>query len=98
MRPTKEELLAFLQSKKTDFRQEFTIQKLGVFGSFARGTATDESDIDLVVELEKPDLYNLIGIKQAVEEEFGGKVDVVRLRPHMNSMLKKRIEQDAIYV
>lgn len=98
MRPTKEQLLTFLQNKKQDFRQEFTLQKLGIFGSFARGTATDESDIDLVVELEKPDLYNLIGIKQAVEEIFGGKVDVVRLRPRMNNMLKKRIEQDVMYV
>ena len=98
MRPTTEELLAFLQSKKADFRQEFKIQKLGIFGSCARGTAADTSDIDIVVELEKPDLYYLIGIKQAVEEVFGSKVDVVRLRPQMNSLLKKRIEQDVIYV
>lgn len=98
MRPTKNELLVFLHSKKSDFCQEFKIQKIGLFGSFARGTATDNSDIDIVVELEKPDLYYLIGIKQAVEEVFGGKVDVVRLRPQMNSMLKKRIEQDVIYV
>jgi predicted nucleotidyltransferase len=98
MRPTTEELLAFLQSKKTDFCQEFKIRRIGVFGSCARGTATDASDIDIVVELEKPDLYYLIGIKQAVEEVFGSKVDVVRLRPQMNSLLKKRIEQDVIYV
>lgn len=97
MRPTKEDLLTFLQNKKSVFQQEFKVQKIGVFGSYAKGTAHDGSDIDIVVELEKPDLYYLIGIKQAVEEVFGGKVDVVRLRPHMNSTLRKRIEQDALY-
>jgi hypothetical protein len=40
----------------------------------------------------------LIGIKQAVEDAMGVKVDVVRLRNDMNQVLKKRIERDVIYV
>ena len=49
-------------------------------------------------ELEKPDLFYMIGIKQAIEEVLGRKVDVVRLRERMNKALKRRIEQDVIYV
>ncbi|MDD2899066.1 MAG: hypothetical protein PHI31_10170 [Desulfuromonadaceae bacterium] len=52
----------------------------------------------MVVELEKPDLYYLIGVKQTVEDAMGGKVDVVRLRDKMNSALRQRIERDAICV
>ena len=51
-----------------------------------------------MVELEEPDLFYLIGIKQIVEEAFGNKVDIVRLRENMNKALKHRIERDVIYV
>lgn len=39
-----------------------------------------------------------IGIKQTIEDEFGGRVDVVRMRDNMNRLLRKRILQDIIYV
>ena len=93
-----DQLIQFLKDHKEHFAREFTVTKLGLFGSYARREPTEESDIDIVVELEKPDLFFLIGIKQTVEEAFGPKVDVVRLRDSMNAVLKKRIEQDVIYV
>ena len=73
-----------------------TISVFVNFGSYARGNADEQSDIDIVVELENSDLYYLIGVKQAVEDAFGAKVDVVRLRDKMNISLKRRIERDAI--
>jgi predicted nucleotidyltransferase len=98
MKHTTSQIIDFLRSKKDFFASEFKVKKIGIFGSYARGTGDDESDIDIVVELEKPDLYCLIGVKQTVEEGMGGKVDVVRLRAKMNATLKQRIERDAIYV
>jgi Nucleotidyltransferase domain. len=58
----------------------------------------EASDIDVVVELERPDLFNLIGIKQDLEEQFGRSVDIVRYREKMNDFLKRRIDQEAVYV
>ncbi|MHB8056625.1 MAG: nucleotidyltransferase family protein [Desulfuromonadaceae bacterium] len=98
MKHTTNQIIDFLRSQKDFFASEFKVKKIGIFGSYARGTGHDESDIDIVVELEKPDLYYLIGVKQAVEEALGSKVDVVRLRDKMNAGLKQRIERDAIYV
>ncbi|ABQ27364.1 nucleotidyltransferase family protein [Geotalea uraniireducens] len=98
MERTTGQIIDFLRSHKDFFATEFKVKRIGIFGSYARGDVTEESDIDIVVELEKPDLYYLIGVKQAVEEALGGKVDVVRLRDKMNETLKRRIEQDAIYV
>jgi len=74
------------------------VVKAGIFGSYARGRVYEESDIEIVVELEKPDLFYMIGIKQAIEEALGRRVDIVRLRERMNKVLKCRIEQDVIYV
>ena len=86
----RDEIIRFLSEHKNEFEQKFSITKIGLFGSYARGEAREGSDIDIVVEVKKPDLFNLIGIKSSV--------DVVRLRDKMNKFLKHRIEKDAIYV
>ena len=72
--------------------------KLGVFGSFAQNNDTIASDLDVVVELKKPDLFILGNIKTELEQIIGKKVDIVRLRENMNPFLKKRILKESIYV
>jgi len=95
---SKNEIIEFLSTHKEEFERDFGLLRIGIFGSYAREENIETSDIDIVVELEKPDLFYLIGIKQAVEEAFGKKVDIVRLRDKMNNSLRSRIERDAIYV
>ncbi len=94
----REDIIRFITEHKTEFEQEFGVTRIGLFGSYARGEVHEGSDIDIVVELVKPDLFNLIGIKQTIEEALGSKVDIVRLRDKMNKFLRQRIERDAIYV
>jgi predicted nucleotidyltransferase len=82
-----------------DLKQdEFGIVRIGVFGSVAREGDTEASDVDVVVELGQPDLLALVGIKQELEELLHRPVDVVRYRERMNAYLKRRIEQEAVYV
>ncbi len=82
-----------------DLKQtEFGIVRIGIFGSVAREENTDASDVDVVVELGRPDLLALVGIKQELEEMLHQPVDVVRYRAGMNAYLKRRIEQEAVYV
>jgi len=92
------DIIGFLKSHKQDMQERYGVIRIGLFGSYARGESIADSDIDIAVELEKPDLFYLIGIKQTIEDEFGGKVDVVRMRDNMNSLLKSRIQKDIIYV
>ena len=79
-------------------QDEFGIIRLGVFGSVARDRATEASDVDVVVELGQPDLLALVGVKQELEELLHLPTDVARYREGMNPHLKRRIEQEAIYV
>jgi len=82
-----------------DLRQdEFGIIRIGVFGSVAREENIEASDVDVVVELGRPDLLVLVGVKQELEELLHRPVDVVRYREKMNAYLKRRIEQEAVYV
>jgi predicted nucleotidyltransferase len=93
----KETIIEYLSSQKPDLERKFGVTNIGLFGSYARGQQRKDSDIDIVVELEKPDLLILVGIKQQIEEDLNMKVDIVRNRERMNNTFKKRIEQDAVY-
>jgi uncharacterized protein len=58
----------------------------------------EESDVDVVVELTEPDLFELIGIKQDLEVRLHRPVDIVRYRKNMNKFLKGKIDKEAVYV
>jgi len=95
---TTDEIIQILKNYKAQNQAVYNISKLGLFGSSARGENTDESDIDIVVELGTPKMFDLIGIKQDLEEITKKNIDVIMYREKMNPFLKKRIERDAIYV
>ena len=91
-------ILTLLKQFKETKAEKYHIRKIGIFGSIAKDTAVPGSDIDVVVELSKPDLFMLVHLKEELEELFKTKVDVIRRRPRMNPYLKKRIEKETIYV
>ena len=92
------DILCNLQRYKASIADKNIIRRIGVFGSVAKGAATPQSDVDIVVELVRQDLFELIGIKQDLEQTFNCKVDIVSYREQMNPFLKRRIEKEAIYV
>lgn len=94
----RDEIILLLRRFREKFHTKFNIKKIGVFGSAARNLMNEKSDIDIVVDLEKPDFLNLVGIKQALEEELSYPVDIVRYRDNMNKYLKQKIDREAIYV
>lgn len=83
---------------KAENLDRYGIKKIGIFGSLALDAHGPANDIDVVVELEKPDMFCLIGIKQDLEALFDLPVDIVRYRKSMNKYLKQRIDNDAVYV
>jgi predicted nucleotidyltransferase len=95
---TREELLALLAQHKPVLAQRFGVASLKLFGSFARGTARPDSDVDVLVRFNAPpsaDQY--FGVQFYLEDLLNREVDVVsdtalreRLRPY--------VERDAIAV
>lgn len=92
------DIIQILKEFKEKHAEEYGILLIGVFGSAARDEANETSDVDVVVKMKKQDLFNLIGIKQDLEEILHVSVDVISYREKMNSFLKQRIEKEAIYV
>ena len=58
---------------------EFPLTKAAYFGSYAEKQATEDSDLDLLVEFEEPSIsiLTVIGLKQYLEEELAISVDVI---------------------
>ena len=94
----KKETISILKTYKDKNAEKYGIILLGLFGSVVRDEIKETSDIDIIVKLQKQDLFDLIGIKQDLESILGSSVDVISYRDKMNSFLKNRIDKEAIYV
>lgn len=94
----KENVLRDLKQFQQEFGGRYGILSLGLFGSLARDTASDDSDIDIVVYLKEPNLFTLSRIRIELEERLHRHVDIVSYRERMNPFLKNRIQQEACYV
>ena len=95
---SRSEIAEVLKEFKEKNSKEYGILLIGIFGSAARDEAKETSDIDVVVKMERQDLFKMIGIKQDLEEILHVPVDVISYREKMNPFLKKRIDKEAIYV
>jgi predicted nucleotidyltransferase len=95
---TQQEILRILLQFREEQKERYKISRIGIFGSAARNQHTENSDIDVVVQLTEPDIMALIGIKLDLEQLFQRPVDIVRYRQRMSSFLKQRIDQEALYV
>jgi len=93
----KKKILNILKQYKIEHNADYGIIKIGIFGSVARDEAKDSSDVDIVVELKKPNLFTLSSIRLELEDKLKNHVDVVRLRDKMNQFLKSQIIKEAIY-
>ena len=94
---TREDYMAILRKYRILKSDIYGIIKIGIFGSVARNEQTEDSDVDVCVEMKKPDLFAMVHIKEDLQELFGKSVDIVRLRKNMNPMLLSRIQRDGIY-
>lgn len=76
-----------------DCLDEFAVKALFLFGSVARDEATSDSDVDFLVEFDRPvGLFTLLGLKAYLEELLGCSVDVGTpnsLRPHLRETVLK---------
>ena len=95
---TFDEIKKQLQGHKQDLKNEYGVKNLGIFGSYVRGEQTDQSDVDILVDLEKPiGLLGLARLNRNISELLGVKVDLTTrnaLKPHIG----KRILQEVQYV
>ena len=86
--------LPFGSNKLIQLCRQNDVLRLGVFGSVVRGEATDQSDIDLLVEFSKPkSLLKFVALERQMTELLGKKVDLLTqksLSPYIKPFVDKQ--------
>ena len=76
--------------------EPYSIKSVCIFGSYARGENNPQSDLDILLDYEKPlDLLELIGLEQELSEKLGIKVELVTYRS-LHPDLKEKVEKELI--
>ncbi len=89
------DILFFLKKNKSLLEENFGVEKIGLFGSYARGEATETSDIDLLVKFKYVSFTNFFRLQQYLEQKLMKKIDLgTKLRPY----IKQQVESEIIYV
>jgi len=94
----KKYILEHLKNHYQEFKDIYKIEKIGLFGSYARDEATINSDVDICIKTDYTDLFALVHLKEDLKNILNADIDIVRVREKMNPYLKNRIEKEAIYV
>ena len=98
---TKKRILELLKENREILSAEYSIKKIGIFGSFANGNAAETSDIDLIVELEKPIGFKFVELAEFLEKLLGRKVDLLTpagIKGIRIPGIAKSIAEQAVYV
>ena len=95
---TREELLALLTQHKPVLAERFGVTKLALFGSFARDTASEESDVDLLVRFDgAATSKRYFGVQFYLEDLLHRSVDLVTEQA-LRQRLRPYVEREAIHV
>lgn len=94
----KEQILSMLKVYYLCNKQSLGIERLGLFGSFARDEGGPDSDIDIIVTLAKPDLFLYSTISRQLEIVFGRHIDLVSSKSSFPESFQTRLKNEAIYV
>ena len=94
-RPSLDEIVRKLKEIMPDLSEGHGVKSLGIFGSYVRGEADTESDLDILVEFDRsPTLWQLIRLERELGDMLGVKVDLVMkktLKPGIGEAILKEV-------
>ncbi len=93
----RQECINKIKSNANYIVNQFDVASLRLFGSLARNEQQESSDADVCVEMP-PNMFQLVGLKQYLEELLGCNVDIVRVHRNMDTFLKEQIAKDGIQI
>jgi predicted nucleotidyltransferase len=102
---TREEIISILNAEMPKLQREYGITKMALFGSFAEGTPTETSDVDLLFESSESLGFKFFELSDYLASSLGRRIDLVTFRQVADSKKKPRyqkiaedVERNLIYV
>jgi len=93
-----EEIKKIINKHKTILTEQYKIKSIGVFGSYAKGSADKKSDIDILVKFsETPDIFEFIKLEEYLTQILGIKVDLVTKKA-LKPSLREEILKEIVYL
>ncbi|MBW6479809.1 MAG: nucleotidyltransferase family protein [Bacteroidales bacterium] len=94
---TLSDILSIILEYKPILQKKYPIKNIGIFGSVARGDYHENSDVDIIVEFEKPIGIEFIDLANELESILDQKVDLIS-KSGIKPKYLKIIEKDLYYV
>ncbi|MDD4172311.1 MAG: nucleotidyltransferase family protein [Syntrophomonas sp.] len=92
------EPLDSIRRHMSELQDDFLVSKIGVFGSFARGEATDASDVDILVEFsDSVDIFHFIRLQNRLTAITGRKVDLATPQA-IKPLIKDQVLREVLYI
>lgn len=92
------EIKALIENNREDLRSQYGVKEIGIFGSFAKGMQNADSDLDILIEFEKPiGFIRFMRLEKMLSELFRIRVELVTkkaLKPYIG----QRILSEVVYV
>ncbi len=92
------EIKPILAGRKEELKKRFGVTEIGIFGSYVRREQKESSDLDILVEFEKPvSLLHIVSVENYLSDLLGIKVDLVP-RKNIRAELKETILKETVPV
>lgn len=86
-----------LKKSQPILRSKYAVKTIGIFGSFARGDDTAKSDIDILVEFNKPvGFFGFLELEHFLQKQLKRKVDLTTKKA-LKPLIKKGVLKDTVY-
>ncbi|NJD77510.1 MAG: nucleotidyltransferase family protein [Candidatus Methanoperedens sp.] len=98
---TKKEIINLLKKELPYLKAIFGVKRIGLFGSFSKGIQREDSDVDIIVEFEKPIGLKFVELADYIENLLGRKIDILTPAGIKTIRIRKvaeDIEKSIIYV
>lgn len=94
---TREQILDFLRQNKQEMHDRFGVIKIGLFGSYARGEAREDSDVDVAIVLSRNSADSYFGLLHFLEDSFAARIDL-GIESNFKPFIKPYIMREIVYV
>ena len=94
---TKNKILEKLKELKPILVKEYSVKQIGLFGSYSDNEQNEESDIDIIVEFEKPIGWKFFSLEKYLEDIFNRKVDLVT-KNALKKQLRDKILNQTLFL